>query len=139
MDNIQQVIKQFLLLDEYFIKNLTGEYILFGKKNTILDFLEKSNRILDHHDKYELIRQLSSEKNKDWVYVFEIALRRGILPAKHVYLHKYVGNNPEEVLNNFEYSKKAIDLGIIKEIQLEYKIRNEPTLDWTKEILDQWK
>ena len=137
--SVQQEIKQFLLLDEYFIKNITGEYVLYGKKEKILDILYKMNNTLIHtHDKYELIRYLYGEKS-DYVFVFEIELNKGLMEAKHLYLHRYVGTNAEKVLSNFEYSKEALNLGIVEDIQLEYKIRSNPTLDWAKEILDQWK
>lgn len=138
MSLLEQEIKQFLLLDEYFIKNITGEYVLYGKKEKILDILYKMNNTLIHtHDKYELIRYLYGEKS-DYVFVFDIELNKGLMEAKHIYLHKYVGNNPEEVLNNFEYTKEALNLNIVKDVQLEYKMRSSPALDWAKEILAQW-
>ena len=124
----------YITLKEYFIlepiiNNWSG-YVYYGKVKDIRDklgFLEKE--IPKNKKDEDIIKMTIFIKTIHFDLESEIFSPRDILDT-------LVLSSTKDKMENFNYSREALKLGILNNnFGLEMKLRTNPELDWTEEIL----
>lgn len=127
------------IIEDHGIIN-TSEIILTDKFEKVLNYVNN----ITEDSKENII--WNRRFNPDEIVVAEIYFSISIKTAGEYYdccpevtfdtylYNKKEGKKGEELLENFKYSKDALDYFKLP-IALEYKIRSNPFLDWSKEIM----
>ena len=134
-------IDLYTTLTKYFILrpidcNDWISYIYYGKVKDIKDklgfFLEKE--IPENKKDEDIIYMTVYIKTTYFYTESEVFSLSDIIDA-HI-LDTLVLSSTKEKMENFNYSRKALKLGILNNsYELELKLRTNPELDWTEEII----
>lgn len=123
------------IIEEHGILSSSWETIIFvGKKEELLDYIDKIGNILGHDKIIGSDPALDKHIDGD---ILRLDLDYEIINESNVKFYPmfYTGSLKanEETLERFNYSKDALKY-IELPISLEYSIKSDPLLDWNEEV-----
>ena len=121
----------YITLKEYFIlENNWSSYVYYGKVKDIRDKLGFLEKEIPKNKKDEDIIEMTI-----FIKTIHFDLESEIFSPRDI-LDTLVLSSTKDKMENFNYSREALKLGILNNnFGLEMKLRTNPELDWTEEIL----
>ena len=121
----------YITLKEYFIlENNWSSYVYYGKVKDIRDKLGFLEKEIPKNKKDEDIIEMTI-----FIKTIHFDLESEIFSPRDI-LDTLVLTSTKDKMENFNYSREALKLGILNNnFGLEMKLRTNPELDWTEEIL----